>query len=348
MKRYTSVISPSPFLFTTPTVNVLSITGVLVLVPQLLMLGYYGDFRALINIACCVCAAILVELAENYIRNHFTLVDGTAVFMGLLAGMFFPSTLSWYTVFVCTFCGLGIGKTLFGGNGSYWIHPSMLAVAIGFLCVGQLFPSFMITASTIEQTGSAFSAFQLEDLLRIASDKDITSSLNSSFIRNFGVKVPEGYVTLFWNLPSTIPAFRFNILTLAASAVMLAVNAIDFIIPLLTSLIYGLLVYFFSPLAYGGAIGTGDVLFAFLTSGTLFTVFFCLTDYSTLPLYPLTRCVYAIVAGCVFYFMNGPGGSPVGSVFAVLIMNVLSPFFHSIEEKFSSPVQEKIRRTVVL
>lgn len=326
-------ISPAPFKYEKISCRSTSIILIITFLPQFFFLGFYGYYSGLLNIFSGVLAAFLAEFIENLLRKRNTVKDLSFAIIGIISGMFMPVTFSPYFVFLCVFIATGITRGFFGGRGSCWFNPSMVAVAIAYLCADYLFPATIVTPETIGNTGSAFSAFQLLDITWLTSDKEITSAINSSFLRNIGIKIPEGYITLFWNMPSLIPAFKFNLFTLAGSVVLLALNIIDWIVPASFILVYSSLVWFFSNFFVFGYFGEGDVLFSLLTSGTLFTAFYVLTDYSTLPLRSFTKFIYGILAGALAFLMNGAGGTSVGSVFTVLIMNMFSPLLHRLEDK---------------
>ena len=333
MISFLTIVSPDPFKFEKISCRSMLVMGIITLLPQLFFLGFYGDYAALYNIFAGISASFIAELFENLLRKRKSLGDLSFCLSGIISGMFMPMTFSPYFVFFCVLTAVGITRVFFGGKGSCWFNSSMVAVAVAYLCADYLFPATIVNPATISQTGSAFSAFQLLDISWLASDKGITSFINSSFLGNLGIKLPEGYITLFWNMPSLIPAFKFNLLTLAGSVVLLALNIIDWIVPACFIVVYSALVWFFSNFIIFGFLGEGDILFSLLTGGTLFTAFYVLTDYSSLPLRFVTKMVYGALAGVLAFLMNGAGGSSVGSVFTVLIMNMFSPLLHRLEDK---------------
>jgi electron transport complex protein RnfD len=89
--------------------------------------------------------------------------------------------------------------------------------------------------------------------------------------------------------------------------------------------------YFASPFVFGGRSGQGDLLLAFLTSGILLSILFLLQDTGKTPLRVWGKITYAIIAGMLAFLIVGPGTSPAGAVFVVLIMNVVSPVIQNLE-----------------
>ena len=85
--------------------------------------------------------------------------------------------------------------------------------------------------------------------------------------------------------------------------------------------------------SYYGGMAFGDILFGFLTSGVLFTAFYLLPEYATSPRTPWGKIVTGITAGISVSFLCGPGGSPIGAVFSVLVANALSPLIEFAEKR---------------
>jgi electron transport complex protein RnfD len=128
-----------------------------------------------------------------------------------------------------------------------------------------------------------------------------------------------------------VSAFRFNALVLVASAVLLAFKVVRPLIPLCFLASYLLLVRLFAPLFGSGTVGSGDVLLALLTSGTLMAAFFLLDTPGTVPVSRRGKIVYALGAGGAAFVFCGSGTSPVGSAVTVLAANLLSVFIQFAE-----------------
>ena len=141
---------------------------------------------------------------------------------------------------------------------------------------------------------------------------------------------------MFWDTQSMIPAFRFNILTLFSSMLLISVGIINWIVPTSFLAIYGILVRLFSQTLFTGIVGQGDLLLALLTSGTLFTAFFIVDFYGTTPITNLGKLIYGITVGIIAFFITGCGTSPIGSMFTVLFANVVSPIIQLFEDKIYS------------
>jgi electron transport complex protein RnfD len=335
MKKTGWIVSPSPFLMTRPTVYRMSLVLGLSLAPQIMLLAFTNDYGALINIAVAVAGSMLAEMCTGITdwKNRFA--DGTAIISGIITGMLVPSTLSPIVTGIVAFIGILLVKVVFGGHGSYWMNPIAIAVCIAWISQPAAFPQILVTADGFRTVGDAFGALKLDHFSLDAYDQQLTGAINAG-LELAGIKLPEGYLTLFCNSPSPIPAFRYNLLTLAASVVLIAMDIIDWIVPAFFLATYGLCAYFLTGLSFGAVFANGDILFALLTSGTLFIAFYVLPEFSTNPRTRIGKMVSGFIAGLIAFLLSGPGGSPVGSVFTVVIVNSVNPLIEHIENRHLS------------
>ncbi len=333
MKKAGWIVSPAPFLITRPTVSRMSVVTALTLVPQLALLAAEGELRILAGIALAVAGGVLAELCTAIPGRKNTFGDGTVLLAGLLAGFLLPSTLNPFIVFGVSFSGILAARVLFGGAGSYWMNPVAVAVCIAYISQPLSFPPSLVNAEGIRTVGDAFGALRLDHFNQLAYDQSLTGTMNSGLLGRLGIKLPEGYLTLFWNSPSVIPAFRYNVITLASSIVLIAMNIIDWIVPLFFLATYGACVRFFSLLPFSPGYAGGDILFALLTGGTLFIAFYVIAEYTTTPRTRAGKAMTGILSGLTAFLLCGPGGSPVGGAFTVILVNSLNPLIEHVENR---------------
>lgn len=332
MKNAQWKVTPSPFIVTRPTVTSMSLVTILSLTPHMCAMFIQQDYVSLFSIILAIAGSIAAEVSVAWNKKSDILLDGTAILTGMLIGFLLPSTLGPLFVFFISFSGCLLSRAIFGGTGSYWMNPVAVAVCLAFLSQGELFPPFLITPETVAAAGDAFGALKIDQFSRISSDSAVTEFLNTSILGKAGISLPEGYITLFWQSPSPIPAFRYNILTLVASIVLLSLKIIDWIVPAVFLFTYGLLVYLFTP-STGGGYGSGDILFALLTGGVLFVAFYILSEFSTAPRTRVGKLVSGFAAGIICFMLCGPGGSPAGAAFTVISVNPLSTVIEYVEKR---------------
>jgi len=340
MKTNGWIVSPSPYILTRPTVSRMSFVAAVTLAPQILMLIISGDIPALINLVAALSGSVIAELCIAIPDRKNSFGDGVVILAGLLTGLLLPITLSPFIALGVSFSGFLIARVIFGGTGSYWVHPVATAVCIAFISQRIIFPLPLVSVEGMRMAGDAFSALKMDHFTQIGSDQNIASNLNSTVLGFFGIKLPEGYITLFENSPSIIPAFRYNSITLIASIILIAMNIIDWIVPCAFLLTYGLCVRFFSLMPFGFGFSGGDILFALLTSGILFIAFYLLTDFSTMPRTRTGKIISGILAGFFAFILCGPGGSSAGGIFTVFLINIINPIIEYCENRIIASAED--------
>ncbi len=336
MKKIYRDLTIAPFSYLSPSLTNISTAFLILLLPQILMLFITKSFSSIILIAISIIASVAAEFTSNKIRHLNTLFDLTAVVQGLFIGMFIPQNYPILPVFFIVFLSLLLVKYVFGGNAESWINPAAYTVIIIYFLGISFFPEFLITKTYLESGNPGMQLIQNGDIPVLKFDSSFTFWLNTHIFSNLGIEIPTGYLSLFWDTQSPIPAFRFNILTLISSMVLISIGIINWIVPSIFLVVYGVLVRLFSQTPFTGIIGQGDLLLAFLTSGTLFAAFFIIDFYGTTPITNFGKILYGIIVGIIAFFITGCGTSPIGTMFTVLFANVISPLIQLLEDKIYS------------
>lgn len=329
MTGNTWTVSPAPFLRIRPTLTSMSVTVLLTLLPQIGLLAYSGDYRALVNVVLALAGSVLAELCRGT-RGRVSMKDGTIFVAGILTGLLLPEGYNPLLIPVVSFTSTLFTRVVFGGTGSYWVNPVAVSVAIAWISIPAAFPQPLVTSEGLRSMGEAFGAFKLDSFRPLSLDSPVTSALNQFLSAVSSIRIPEGYATLFIESPSTIPAFRFNLVVLAASIVLISTDAIDWILPTAFLATYAVALRFFS-LPWSGSPAHGDILFGFLTGGMLFTAFYLLPEYATAPRTAAGKGIAGMVGGFAAFLICGPGGTPVGAVFSVLAVNAVCPLIEFAE-----------------
>jgi electron transport complex protein RnfD len=127
----------------------------------------------------------------------------------------------------------------------------------------------------------------------------------------------------------------------------LATGVLRPLVPFFFTVTYLVLVRIFAPALAGGALGTGDVLVAGLTGGTLVTAFFLLDGPGLAPLSRRGKIVYSCGAGALMFLFCGSGTSPAGAVFTVLAANLLSVFIQFFELQYRHSKFKHIEKPLI-
>lgn len=324
--------APAPYVYTGMNARQTAILVLSLLSLQLIAMGIMHDFASIVLVISAGAAAALASFLIGYMQGKGTF-DIHALVTGLLIGFFLPVNGGFVFSFLIAFMSYFFSWGVFGGKGSSWINPVMLAVCIAAVCKPDCFVQ-PVSADRILSGGSVFAAMDGSGLLQTPADQYITSVFNSTFLHGVDVTLPEGYISLFLHYPSAVPAFRYNLLTLCSSIVLLSVKTIHKTLPFTFLIVYGLLVYLFPSAAQASAYGQGDILSALLTSGALFSAFFVMNDSGSIPRSWEGRFITGILTGIFAFCIAGPGAIPAGIPFAVLFVGCLTPLIEWLEAYF--------------
>lgn len=323
-----------PFSYLKPSVRTEAYIVLSLLVLQVLMLFVTKSFSSLFILLAALLASYAVDFInkEQNFRDSFIVMASTI--RALMIGLMLPSGFPPLAVFFVSFFVLFMNKHTLGGFANSWINPVAVVVAICWIIGMKFFPNLALSFDVLQSKNIALSLIQNGTFPMNSVDVAVTNWLNKRVFGLFGVSIPEGYVSLFWDSHSSIPAFRFNFITLVSSIILLGTDVINPIIPSVFIFTYGLLIKIFAPVFYDGAFFQGDVILALLSSGTLFCSFFLLQWHGTTPFTNRGKWLYGFFAGLLAFFILGVGLSPAGFAFIILLTNVLSLFIQSIENHF--------------
>lgn len=332
MKNNFISVTLRPFKYLVNSERTNSIFILSFLIPQILLLIISKSWNSIIIMLSCLCASLGVQFIDGLYKekNLFSFIQ--SFIQGILISLFIPSNYPFWAIFIIAFLTLLICTKVLGGFAANWINPVVLTVSVAWLLGINIFPNYDISQDILLIRNPSLALIQNGTFNQLPCDSSITSFLNRSVFNIFAVSIPEGYVSLFWDTQSVIPAFRFNLVTIVSSIVLVALDIVKPLIPGIFVLVYSLLIYFIAPIFYSVSFGHGDILLALLTSGTLFSAIFLMQWAGTLPMSFWGKLVYGIFAGIIGFLIIGVGTSPVGSVFTILVLNLISPFIQSVEK----------------
>jgi Na+-transporting NADH:ubiquinone oxidoreductase subunit B/electron transport complex protein RnfD len=243
-------------------------------------------------------SVLLVEIVFSRVRKYemgFSWLVTALVFTLILP----PATPLWMVAVGAVF-GAFFGKAVFGGHGKNVFN----AAVVGRLFLTFSFPQYMITRWLNPLTGV------------IVSGATPLNSLNRG--------LPDPFTRmelLMGRVPGTLgETFRLGILVLGLILVILKV--VDWRIPVsfvgtvfLFNLVGGLL----APDRFR------DPVTSLLVGGLLFGAFFVATDPVTSPYRNQSKYLFGLGLGLITVLIRNFGGHNEGIMFAVIIMNALSP-----------------------
>lgn len=324
----------SPFSYLRPSVRTEAYILLALLLLQVAMLFATRSFSSLLIILAALLASYAADFlnAERAYRSGFAVISSTI--RGLAIGLLLPAPFPAPAVFFVSLFILFMNRHTLGGFANSWVNPVAVTVAVCWIIGMKFFPEVRLSETALQSRNIALALIQDGTIPLNSFDVVVTNFLNKRLFSLFGVSIPEGYFSLLWDSHSSIPAFRFNLLTLVSSIILLGTDVLNPIIPAVFVCTYAILVKVAVPFFYGGALFQGDVILALLSSGTLFCTFFLLQWHGTVPFTNRGKWFYGILSGILAFFILGIGLSAAGFAFIILIANVISLFIQNLENRF--------------
>ena len=274
------------------------------LAPATILAVVFFGLDALLIIATCVVASVLSEFIFNVLcKRKQTVGDLSAAVTGLILALSLPTTVTiWQCVVGAVFATI-IVKCVFGGYGYNFANPAatarvMLLIAFSASVAGGTMPALA------EITSGA------TPMAVLGGQEGTLPSLLDMLLGTRGGAIGETCA-----------------LALLAGGVYLIIRrVISWQIPV---------VYIASVFALSFAI-TGDLnktLYHLLGGGLIFGAVFMATDPVTSPKKWIGKTIFALGCGLLTVMIRFWGAYPEGASFAILIMNIVTPYLNMIGEK---------------
>ncbi len=275
------------------------------LAPMVCAAVYFFHWFAVKQLLICVVACLAAEALFTRRRGRKPdLGDLSAVVTGLILGLSLPGTAPWYVGVIAAAVSMGIGKMVFGGLGMNIFNPAMVGRA------------FVMIAFAGSMAASGYVAIHMDvDIMSRATpltahkQMGTVVSLQSLFLGNTNGSLGET-----------------SALACLLGGVFLCVRRVaSWEIPA------GVLA---STLVIGGVANLMDlssqwtVAHHFLGGALLFGAFFIATDPVTSPLTSTGKWIFGIGIGVLIMLLRLFSGYPEGVMFAVLLMNALTPLIN--------------------
>ena len=326
-------ISVKPYVYTIPSISSVSIKLLILMTIQVLMLILTKSYNAFFVVLTSLVASIFVSVINYYVtKEPFYNIMNIAL-QGLVIGLLLPENYPLPMVFVISFATISVSRMIVFKGINSWINIPALAIIIAWYIGHTFFPQFALTSELLTIRNTSVYLIQSGYFPIYSFDTPITAFLNKNIFSFANVTIPEGFVSLFWDSHSLIPAFRFNLVTLISSIILFSDNSFSLIIPSTFIAVYAILVRLFVPYIFGGTINQGDILLALLTSGILFSAFFLLQWYGTIPVSVSGKVVLGIISGIIAFVIIGCGTSPVGMAYTIILSNIICMIIRIFEEK---------------
>ena len=258
---------------------------------------FFG-WKALIMISVCVGTSVLSEFLFNIIcKKQQTVGDLSAIVTGLLLALSLSTKASIWHCIVGSVFAIIVVKCLFGGIGCNFANPAVTARVFLLIAFGS------IAGGSATQLASAELISSATPLEVLKGGNGTLPSLIDMLIGNRGGAIGETCA-----------------IALILGLIYLLVRKV---ISFETPVVY-VLVVFLMTLVIKQDVTVA--LYHTLGGGLLIGAIFMATDYVTTPVTRRGKALFALGCGILTVLIRLFGSYPEGVSFAILIMNILTPY----------------------
>ena len=296
------VVSSSPHIHSGASTQRIMLDVVIALLPASIAAVVLFGLKALLMIAVSVSTAVISEFVFNLIvKKKQTVGDLSAVVTGLLLALNLPTTATVWQIIVGAVFAIVVVKCLFGGIGCNFANPAltarvMMLIAFGASVAGGTNP----TVTDITAGATPLAAIKSGATENLPSLLDMLLGLRGGAIGE-------------------------------TCAIALLLGGIYLLVRKVIS--------WHTPVIYVGTVfvlsliikqDLSMALYQVLGGGLMIGAIFMATDYSTSPTNKLGKAVFALGCGALTVLIRFLGGSPEGVSYAILMMNILSPYIEKL------------------
>ena len=288
------ILSSSPHIHSGRSTSAIMRDVLIALLPAAMAGTVIFGLRSLAVIAACCIGCVGFEFLFNLIcKKDQTVGDLSALVTGLLLALNLPSHTPIWQCLIGAFFAIVIVKCLFGGLGCNPVNPAITARVFMLVSFGAL-----ATPAFPKQVDAVAGATPL-------------------------VAIAEG----------NAPALRDLLLGLRGGAIG-ETCALALLLGLAYLLIRRIITWHV-PVAFVGSVfllsllggmDAATALTAVLSGGLFIGAFFMATDYVTSPDTAAGKLIFGLGAGVITYLIRRFGIYPEGVSFAILFMNILTPY----------------------
>lgn len=300
------IVSSSPHIRTKKETPGVMLDVIIALLPATVAGAFIFGVRALLVVATCVLASVVSEFLFNVItKREQTILDLSAIVTGLILALNLRADAPIWQCVLGSVFAIVVVKCLFGGLGCNFANPAV---------TGRVFLLICFTGTI---GGGARPL--------ISSAPELVSGATPLSVMANGGELPS--------LLDMFLGFKGG----AIGEVSIAAILIGFIY-----LVARGVIHFETPLFMVGTVFALSLivdnsftmaLYQILAGGLVFGAVFMATDYVTTPITRTGKMIFGIGCGLITFFIRFFGNYPEGVSFAILLMNILSPYI----EKWTAP-----------
>ena len=311
------VIAASPHLRGPASTPVIMWNVVGSLLPIVAAATYFFGPSALLVVVASTVGAVLTEHAFG---KGTTIGDGSAAITGMLLGLTLPAGIPMWMAALGGFVGIAFGKLIFGGLGYNVFNPALFGRAF----LQAAFPSALTTWPAIGGHWWSLRGANLALPFTHPQAVDVVTAATPLGLMKFEGK---GTPLLDLMVGSTGGSLgeTAGLLILLCGGYLALRGFLNWRLPLA---VLGTVAVLQAVLHTANGAKYASPLVALFSGGLMLGAVFMATDPVTAPLTMAGRWIFGIGIGVLVVIIRAWGGLPEGVMYAVLLMNALTPFIN--------------------
>lgn len=297
------IVSTSPHFHGKTTTSGIMRDVIIALVPASIAAIVFFGWKAVIILSVCVGSAVFSEFIFNVIcKKKQTVGDLSAIVTGLLLALSLPASANVWHCIVGSAFAIVVVKCLFGGLGCNFANPAVTArVFLLIAFSGSLAGGVATNFASAELVSSA------TPLEVIGGANGVLPSLTDMLLGNRGGAIGE----------TCAIALIIGFIYLLIRRVISWETPVIYVVS-----VFVITLVFKQDLSFA--------LYHTLGGGLLIGAIFMATDYVTSPINRVGKIIFALGCGVITVLIRLFGSYPEGVSFAILIMNILTPYLEKI------------------
>ncbi len=299
-------VAPGPHFGTTGRSTRWMMLDVLIgLLPAVVVSHLVFGGRASMVIGVSVVTCLVAEAIFQWMRGRpVSLADGSAAVTGLILALSLPWTVPWWIPLIGGFVAIGFGKMVFGGLGRNSFNPAMVGRAFLMICFATEMTTWALPGGVVPDgltAATPLGAAKYGNTLAYGLERMFLGTINGSLGETSAAALLLGGLYLMLRRSA---AWQIPVGVLLGAGVVASLQYLFTDSPLMNPLFH----------LNGGAL--------------LFGAFFIATDPVSSPLSLRGRWVFGLGVGILTMVIRLFAGYPEGVMFAVLLMNSVTPLIN--------------------
>jgi electron transport complex protein RnfD len=316
------------------------------MLPLLAAAVYFWGFAAILLTVVTIAGCLVAEAIGNAMRGvgQASLKDGSAIVTGMILAFSLPPAMAGkstlYMALIGGIVAIALGKAVFGGLGNNLFNPAMVGRAFLMICFPAVMalwtPTRPMTADLKEQgvdtvttATPLYQAAKVSEYTKKAAAEPEKKDEHLAHAAEYREQMAPVARLALGNVGGCVGETS-ALLALICGLYLVIRGVADWRQPLallVVVVVFALLSNLINPDRFQGPL-------YHLTSGALmFGAFFIATDYVGAPVTPWGRLIFGAGVGLLVMLIRVFGTYPEGFMFAILIMNALTPLI----ERWTTP-----------